>query len=142
MQNIAVVDAGPLIALFDKSDRHHQKVRIRLGEFRKSKHGKLATTWPVIMEAACLLNEHVCLEAQLDLLNWISGGGVEIFDLKAAYLPRIIEMQKRYASFPMDFADGTLLMAAEELKVTMIFSLDKDFSIYRILGKNHFENLL
>ena len=35
MENIAVIDAGPLIALFDKSDTYHQKVRHRLEEYRK-----------------------------------------------------------------------------------------------------------
>lgn len=142
MENIAVIDAGPLIALFDKSDTYHQKVKHRLEEYRKHIHGKLLTTWPIITEATYILKAHVHLEAQLDFLKWITLGGLEMFDLTRGHLSRIIELQKKYFNLPMDFADASLLIAAETLDITKIFSIDKDFSIYRILGKKHLENLM
>ncbi len=142
MENIAVIDAGPLIALFDKSDAYHQKVKHRLEEYRKHAHGRLITTWPIITEVAYILEAHVHLEAQLDFLEWIALGGLEMFDLIRAHLSRIIELQKKYSNLPMDFADATLLVGAEALDTTKVFSLDKDFSIYRLLGKRHMENLM
>ena len=142
MENIAVIDAGPLIALFDKSDAYHQKVRHRLEEYRKDVQGRLVTTWPVITEVTYILEAHVHLEAQLDFLKWIILGGLEMFDLTREHLSRIIELQKKYSSLPMDFADATLLIGAEALDTTKVFSLDKDFSIYRMLGKRHMENLM
>jgi len=42
----------------------------------------------------------------------------------------------------MDFADATLFVAAQELGINKIFSIDSDFSVYRLPGKKHFENLL
>ncbi len=142
MENIAVIDAGPLIALFDKSDTYHQKVKHRLEEYRKHSHGRLITTWPIITEVTYILEAHVHLEAQLDFLKWIILGGLEMFDLTRVHLSRIIELQKKYSNLPMDFADATLLIAAEALDTTKVFSLDKDFSIYRMLGKRHMENLM
>lgn len=142
MENIAVIDAGPLIALFDKSDTYHQKAKHRLEEYRKHVHGKLITTWPIITEVTYILKAHVHLEAQLDFLKWIILGGLEMFDLTREHLSRIIELQKKYSNLPMDFADASLLIAAETLNITRIFSIDKDFSIYRILGKKHLENLM
>lgn len=142
MENIAITDAGPLIALFDKSDKHHQKAKYKLNQYRQHSRGRLVATWPIITEVAYLLKEHVHLQAQLDLLKWISLGGLEIFDLQREHLSRIIELQKKYSDLPMDFADATLLTAAEALDITKVFSIDPDFCIYRILGKRHLENLM
>ena len=65
-----------------------------------------------------------------------------MFDLTREHLSRIIELQKKYSNLPMDFADATLLIGAETLDIAKVFSLDKDFSIYRLLGKRHMENLM
>ena len=65
-----------------------------------------------------------------------------MFDLQKGHLSKIIELQKKYSDLPMDFADATLLIAAESLDINKVFSIDKDFSIYRILGKKHLENLM
>ena len=142
MENMAIIDAGPLIALFDKSDRYHQKTKRRIEEYRIDTRGKLLTTWPIVTEVAYLLKEHVHFEAQLDFLEWINLGGMEIFELTKDYIPRIIELQRKYSNLPMDFADATLLVTAEASDIKKIFSIDKDFLIYRLLGKRHFENLL
>lgn len=142
MENIAVIDAGPLIALFDKSDTYHQKVKHRLEEYRKYTHGGFITTWPIITEVTYILGEHVYFDAQIDFLKWITLGGLEIFELRREHLSRIIELQEKYSNIPMDFADASLLIGAEVLDITKVFSLDKDFSIYRLLGKRHIENLI
>ena len=142
MENIAVIDAGPLIALFDKSDTYHQKTKQRLEEYRKDVHGRLITTWPIITEVTYILRAHLHLEAQVDFLKWITIGGLEMFDLQKGHLSKIIELQKKYSNLPMDFADATLLIAAESIDINKVFSIDKDFSIYRILGRKHLENLM
>lgn len=142
MKDIAIVDAGPLIALFDRSDRYHERAKQSLENYRRETRGKLITTWPVIAEVAYLLKEHVHFQAQLDFLKWISLGGLEIFDLGRHHLPKVIEWQSRYADLDMDLADATLIVVAESLEINKVFSIDKDFSIYRIPGKRRFENLM
>ena len=130
------------IALFDKSDQHHLGVKNKLEEFRRDVQGKLITTWPIINEATYLLKEHVHLKAQLDFLNWIILGGLELMDLQKEDLVQIENVQRKYADLPMDFSDATLLVVAERLNVHEVFTIDKDFLIYRILGKKHFKNLM
>lgn len=61
----ALLDAGPLIALFDHSDKYHKKVM----QFFKSYYGKLYTTWPVITETMHFLNFNP--EVQSDFLKWL-----------------------------------------------------------------------
>ena len=47
----------------------------------------------------------------------------------------------RYADRPMDLADATLVVLAEERREKRIFTLDADFDIYRIHGRARFELL-
>ena len=89
-----------------------------------------------------LLKEHVHLQAQLDFLKWTHLGGLEIFELEREHLSRIIELQGQYSNLSMDFADATLLIVSECLNISKVFSIDKDFSIYRVLDKKRFENLM
>lgn len=142
MQNIAIVDAGPLIALFDKSDKFHGKAEACLDTYRSKHHGRLITTWPVIGEVAHMLADHVHLQAELDFFTWIIEGGLEIFPFGVEHLPQVIELQDKYSDIPMDFADATLVIIAQEIKTDKVFTVDDDFLIYRILGKKHFKNLL
>ena len=141
MKNIAIVDAGPLIALFDSSDQYHPKAKERLAAYRKE-GGSLISTWPVVTEVAHLLKKKVHFEAEMDFLKWISMGGAELFELERNDLHHIVELQSKYSDLSMDFADATLVLVAERLAIDKIFSFDKDFSIYRIPIKKHFHNLM
>jgi predicted nucleic acid-binding protein len=40
-------------------------------------------------------------------------------------------LMDKYADQPMDFADATLVVLAERLRVTSIFTIDRDFRVYR-----------
>ncbi len=43
MKNIAIIDAGPIVALFNFRDRYHKQIL----NFLKNYNGKLITTWQV-----------------------------------------------------------------------------------------------
>ena len=47
-------------------------------------------------------------------------------------LARALELMQKYADHPMDFADASIVVAAEVLRTTSVFTLDRsDFSSYR-----------
>ncbi len=48
---------------------------------------------------------------------------------------------RQYADRPMDFADASLVAIGENLSVRHIASLDADFHIYRLEGKETFHNI-
>jgi len=58
-----LIDAGPLIALFDKDDQYHKAVIKFLKEFK----GNFITSWPVLTEVTHLLSFNVNI--QIDFLE-------------------------------------------------------------------------
>ena len=55
---------------------------------------------------------------------------------------RLGELTKKYSDLPMDFADSCLVLLAEKLKLNAIATIDRDFTIYRINGKDTFNIVL
>ena len=131
-----LIDSGPLIALFDSSDKYH-KASI---EFIKSNEYPLVTTLASITETLHLLDFN--RNAQIDFLEWISRGAVEICDIQTNDFKRLKELTEKYRDLPMDFADSCLVYLAEQLRIYTIATIDRDFTIYRIQGKEKFETIL
>jgi len=136
MRNTVLIDSGPLIALFDKGDRHHQEVIA----FLKAYRGKLLTTWAVLTEVSHMLDFN--LNVQLDFLKWVELGGLEIYEISQQDLASIIEMMQNYTNIPMDLADATLMYAAHREDLKEIVSIDSDFDIYRTLKNGFLKNRL
>jgi uncharacterized protein len=129
-----VVDAGPLIALFDRDDHHHR----RAVDFIRTRALRLITNLPVLTEATFLLRFSIA--AQRDLLWW-AHKSIEIDRDTAADLPRIIALLDKYRDMPAGFADASLVALAERRNVASVASVDKDFAIYRFAGKRRFDNV-
>lgn len=131
-----IIDSGPLIALFDKNDTYHEKVLT----FLKSYDGKLITTWAVITEVTHMLSFN--LNIQIDFLRWVHLGGLEVVDITDKDLEKIINFMEKYTNVPMDLADGSLLVVAQNLHIKEIISIDSDYDIYRTIKKEALRNLL
>jgi predicted nucleic acid-binding protein len=130
-----LVDAGPLIALFDKSDSYHT----RAVSFLKQSQGFLITTWPVIAEVSHMLD--FSTKTQINFLKWINRGGLQIFDLEFYHLIRMIELSEKFTDVPMDLADATLIVASEAKGITKIASIDSDFYVYRDIRNKYLKNV-
>lgn len=135
MQN-TIIDSGPLIALFDGSDKYHKQVL----EFMKGFNGEIITTWAVVTEVSHMLDFN--LNVQIDFLRWIELGGISIYDINKKDLTAIIKMMSKYTNVPMDLADSSLMLLAEKYNIKNIISIDSDFDIYRTLKKQSLNNLL
>jgi predicted nucleic acid-binding protein len=136
MQNTILVDAGPLIALFNRVDKHHKRVLrcLETGQFR------LLSTVAVITEVSHMLS--FSLEAQIAFFQWVLDKGVLLHPIETGDLPRVIALTRKYADRPMDFADATLVITAEQTGIRHIISIDADFDIYRLPGKERIQNIL
>ena len=135
MLNTILIDAGPLIALFDRDDNYHGKII----DFVKGKKLKFVTTTAVITEVSHMLDFNV--DAQIQFFEGIMREGVLLQEIQQRDIARIIELTKKYSDRPMDFADATLVIAAEKTCIREIISIDSDFDIYRLLGKEMIRNV-
>jgi predicted nucleic acid-binding protein len=135
MLNTILVDAGPLIALFDKDDKYHKKIKT----FIMGKQFKFITTLAVITEVSHMLDFNIMV--QISFFEWIMNKGIILFEIRQQDIPRIVELTKKYSDRPMDFADATLIIAAEKTGIKTIMSIDKDFEIYRLPGKVKMKNI-
>jgi predicted nucleic acid-binding protein len=135
MLNTILIDAGPLIALFDRDDNYHEKII----DFVKGKKFKFITTTAVITEVSHMLDFSV--DVQILFFEWIMKEGVLLQEIQQRDVTRIIELTKKYSDRPMDFADATLVITAEKTGIREIISIDSDFDIYRLLGKEMIRNV-
>jgi predicted nucleic acid-binding protein len=129
-----LVDSGPLVALFDRDDRDHRRVR----DFLARHPLRLVTTWPVLTEVCALLPRR----SGLDFLEYVARDGVRVESLAEADIPGLLALSRKYADRPMDFADASLVILAMKTGLDTILSLDVDFTVYRLPGKKPFKNLL
>ena len=131
-----LIDSGPLIALFDASDKHHHEAV----NFIKTNKYPLVTTLASITETLHLLDFN--RNAQIDFLEWVYRGAVEIHNIERDDFERIKELTIKYRDLPMDFADSCLVYLAEKLNLNSIATIDRDFTIYRIQGRRKFKIIL
>ncbi len=134
-----IADTGFFFALASKRDRYHSAAMLALETINEP----LITTYPVITETCHLLLAKGRSAAQSSFLKSMAAGGAEIFSLQESHLLRMIELIERYADLPMDLADASLVVLAEQLGHRRIFSSDRrDFLTYRWRKTQPFENIL
>ncbi|HEY5708850.1 MAG TPA: PIN domain-containing protein [Solirubrobacterales bacterium] len=134
---MTLVDAGPLIALIDAGDPDHELCVTTLQTVQLP----LVTTWPAFTEAMYLVGRAGGWPGQDALWRLALSGDLEIAEQPAESAGRMAKLMERYADRPMDLADATLVALAEERNTKRIFTLDADFSVYRLHGRAGFELL-
>lgn len=129
-----LLDTGPLVALLRQTDSAHEEC----ARFYEGFRGVLLTTEAVVTEAMYLLarlpgGQHVCLE-------FLIRGGAFCMPTPPEQWPRIRDLMQKYGSLPMDYADATLVVLAEDAGTRRVFTLDRsDFGVYRTRRGGHFE---
>jgi uncharacterized protein len=122
-----LVDTGPLVAYFDRNDATHETVAAILEKFS----GQLATTAAVVTEVMYFLSDTPGGPASFAEFLLVSAARIEDLS-QPADVVAAAELMDKYSDTPMDFADATLVLLAEELGVAEILTLDRrGFTTYR-----------
>lgn len=130
-----LTDAGPLVALVDRGEPDHEQCVDTLAKLR----GSMLTTWPAFTEAMYLLGDVAGWQAQEVLWRLQQRGDLAVE--MPTHLDRTAELMRRYRDLPMDLADATLVALAEERALGTVFSLDRDFKVYRLTRGKPFKVL-
>ena len=120
-----LLDTGPLVALLDTDEEHYAWATNRMRSLTPPLHVCEA----VLTETCFLLKGHA--RARLQMRLWIQSGFVRHVALDETAVLRALALMERYANVPMSFADACLVGLAESTAGARIFTLDRDFLIYR-----------
>jgi len=120
-----LTDSGPLVALLDRSERHHQWAREQFDHVR----GPILTCEGVIAETAYLINSAGI--PPWSVLELVEREVITIrFDLELS-LDRVLSLMRKYADTPMDFVDACLVSMTESKRDCQLLTMDSDFHVYR-----------
>jgi predicted nucleic acid-binding protein len=118
-----LVDAGFLVALLSRRDRHHRWAAAQL----PLRPPPWKTCDAVLSETFHLLAPRG-LSSVVRLLR--RGAVIPAFDL-ADELERVLILMEKYAEVPMSLADACLVRMTERLADPLLLTTDTDFRIYR-----------
>lgn len=130
-----LTDAGPLLALIDRSDRNHSRCIAASATLV----GPMVTRWPAFTEAIYLAGQESGWPAQEFLWRWVRSNSLVLNEATPMMLARMPALMQQYKDLPMDLADASLVALAEERRLRQVFTLDSDFRLYRLPNGGAFE---
>lgn len=135
-----LADSGFWIALGNRRDRHHAAA---CAAAKRWAGEGFVSTWPVLTEVTHLLVARIGLHQALEFMAAVAQGACEVPLPPDDALVRAAALMRRYRDLPMDLADASLVILAEQLGEGRILSTDlRDFSGYRWKNTRPFTNLL
>jgi uncharacterized protein len=121
----AIVDTGPLIAFFDRTEQHHRWITERIEEL----DAPLLVCEPVLAEAMHLLGRYS--SAQDALFELLRNGALSVGFRTEEHVDAVRRLLRKYRDTPMSLADACIVRMAEIHDRHVVLTLDSDFSIYR-----------
>jgi predicted nucleic acid-binding protein len=126
---LAIVDTGPLVAFFDRAERHHRWVAACIKELE----APLLVCEPVLTEAMYLLGRYP--RAQDALLGLLKNDALDLAFRIEEHVAALGELLQKYGDTPMSLADACIIRMAEIHDRHAVLTLDSDFLVYRKHGR-------
>jgi uncharacterized protein len=125
---VIVVDTGPIVALLNDRDDHHERCR----DFLANHPGPLLVPTTVFTEVCMLAESRRGTRAELAFLADVRAGLFTLLETTSADLDRIAELVETYADLPLGTVDASVIALAERLNLPAVATLDhRHFSIVR-----------
>ncbi len=128
MSPSVVVDTGPLVAIVDRDDAHHQACL----DWFDHHDGSVVVPAPVIVEVCWLLSRRVGPTAETAFLTGLSGDDPRIETMGPTDYQRSAQLVDRYADLDLGFVDAAVIAVAERLDIDTIATINhRDFRVVR-----------
>jgi predicted nucleic acid-binding protein len=125
-----LADTGPLVAYLNQTDQHHGWAVDIFDSF----YEPICTCEAVISEALFLLRSAgLSIETFLQLLE---RGAVRADFSMEENRADVLNLLRNYADQPMSLADACLVRMAELNDPCQVFTMDRDFLVYRRKGRS------
>jgi uncharacterized protein len=132
---VTLCDAGPLFALVDpRQAAQHQRCKAALSQLPSP----LITTWSSFTEAMYLAHRSGGWSMQNLLWRYVREAVLVLHDIGPEETIRMAALMEQYRDTPMDLADASLVVTAQSLGLSEIFTLDHHFRVYRLKGSQPF----
>lgn len=132
---MTLTDAGPLVALIDADDPHHERCRDTLDDLRLP----LLSTWPAFAKAMALLAGTGDERGPRAIWQFVLREHLVLAQLSDRAVARAARLMELNADRGIDLADATLVALAEERELGRIFTLNGVFRHYRLHGRTRFD---
>jgi predicted nucleic acid-binding protein len=123
------LDASPLVAYFDAGEVHHDWCVRQFAALQPP----LFTCEAVLAEAVYLVESRGGDAARI--LDFVRDGVIQLPFRLADEIAAVAVLRRRYSNVPMSLADACLVCMAEKRQQVRVFTLDRDFKIYRRNGR-------
>lgn len=129
MRRAVILDTGPLVALMNARDRHHDWAVAQWSEIEPP----LLTCDGVVSEACFLLAQTRAGGAPV--LEMMARGVLDTSFRLADHVRGVRALMRKYADRPMSVADACLVRLVEMTPQSVVLTLDRDFLVYRKHGR-------
>lgn len=116
---LAIFDTGPLYAALDRDDNNHESCAALL----RSRELRAVIPTLVVAEVSYLAATRLGAEVEATFVAALAD-----FDVEAPSpqdWPRIAELIRKYADFPLGAVDASIVALAERLQITHVATLDR-----------------
>jgi predicted nucleic acid-binding protein len=125
----AIIDTGPLVAFFDRAERHHDWAVARMEELE----APLLVCEAVLTETMYLLGRYS--RSQNPLFALLENGALSIAFRVEENIGALRDLLQKYHDTPMSLADACVVRMAEIHDRHDVLTLDSDFAVYRKHGR-------
>lgn len=123
-----VVDTGPVVAMANRRDNHHESYARLLDTFP----GPLFIPEPLLTEIGYMLATRAGAQVEADFLRDVADGTYQLVSVNRNDLRRAANLVESYASLPLGTADACVVAVAERLNLKNIATLNRrDFMVVR-----------
>ena len=115
-----VADTGAIVALIDRSDRHHQALR----DLYQQDPSAWVLPWAILPEVDYLVGAHVGPRAQEAFFADLADGSFSVSWGKEEDLDEAWRLSERYAKLRMGLVDAVVIATTVRLRARAIATLD------------------
>lgn len=137
MSREIILNTGPLVALLNARDPHHDWVRAQWDMIGSP----LLTCEPVGTEA-CFPARPLTHRGQEKVLEFVRRGALDPSFPLASETDTVAQLAAKYRDIPMSLADACLVRMSELHRSSPVLTLDRDFTIYHSNGRQRIPILL
>jgi len=116
-----VADSGALYGLYDRSDKHHERLQLAL----QSERGPIIVPAVILGEIDYLLRVRLGIDAELDCMDDIQRGAFTLEPFFHVDLVRSRALIAKYRALDLGLADAAVIATAERLRIDRILTVDE-----------------